>query len=72
MKELEKNFYGAVAAYDKAMRPEASQDELARALWRYAPLQVAPLEVVGNASWLAFLEVELLDQDFEALSYMFS
>lgn len=35
MKELEKNFYGAVAAYDNAMRPEAAQDELARALWRY-------------------------------------
>jgi len=34
MKELEKNFYGAVAAYDKAMGPEAAQDELARALWR--------------------------------------
>lgn len=34
MKELEKNFYGAVAAYDNAMRPEAAQDELARALWR--------------------------------------
>lgn len=34
MKELEKNFYGAVAAYDMAMRPEAAQDELARALWR--------------------------------------
>jgi len=34
MKELEKNFYGAVAAYDKAMTLEAAQDELARALWR--------------------------------------
>lgn len=34
MKELEKNFYGAVASYDKAMRPEADKDELARALWR--------------------------------------
>ncbi|KAG0581001.1 hypothetical protein KC19_4G217000 [Ceratodon purpureus] len=34
MKELEKNFYGAVASYDKAMSPEAAQDELARALWR--------------------------------------
>lgn len=39
MKELEKNFYGAVAAYDMAMRPEAAQDELARALWRYVPFE---------------------------------
>jgi hypothetical protein len=37
MKELEKNFYGAVASYDKAMRPEADKDELARALWRCVP-----------------------------------
>lgn len=36
MKELEKNFYGAVAAYDVAMQPAAAQDELAKALWRYA------------------------------------
>jgi hypothetical protein len=35
MKELEKNFYGAVTAYDKAMQPDAAQDELARAIWRY-------------------------------------
>lgn len=34
MKELEKIFYGAVLAYDNAMKPEASKDELARALWR--------------------------------------
>ncbi|CAM6117544.1 unnamed protein product [Calypogeia fissa] len=34
MKELEKNFYGAVAAYDGAMVPSAPKDELARALWR--------------------------------------
>ena len=62
MKELEKNFYGAVAAYDKAMKPEADKDELARALWRcvppyianlYGPVerqQAAPPQVVGNAS----------------------
>ena len=35
MKELEKNFYGAVSAYDNAMQPDAAQDELARAIWRY-------------------------------------
>ncbi|CAK9220315.1 unnamed protein product [Sphagnum troendelagicum] len=34
MKELEKNFYGAVTAYDAAMKPDAAQDELSRALWR--------------------------------------
>ncbi|KAJ7539217.1 hypothetical protein O6H91_11G081400 [Diphasiastrum complanatum] len=34
MKELEKNFYGAVSAYDAAMKPNASKDELAQALWR--------------------------------------
>lgn len=34
MKQLEKNFYGAVTAYDTAMQSEAPQDELARALWR--------------------------------------
>jgi cytochrome b pre-mRNA-processing protein 3 len=37
MKELEKNFYGAVTAYDAAMKPDAAQDELSRALWRYMP-----------------------------------
>lgn len=34
MKELEKMFYGAVKAYDEAMKPEASKDDLAQALWR--------------------------------------
>ncbi|KAG6549688.1 hypothetical protein Mapa_008667 [Marchantia paleacea] len=34
MKELEKNFYGAVEAYDAAMHPSAVKDALARALWR--------------------------------------
>ncbi|OAE28952.1 hypothetical protein AXG93_2960s1310 [Marchantia polymorpha subsp. ruderalis] len=34
MKELEKNFYGAVEAYDAAMQPTAVKDALARALWR--------------------------------------
>jgi cytochrome b pre-mRNA-processing protein 3 len=37
MKELEKNFYGSVTAYDAAMKPDAAQDELSRALWRYMP-----------------------------------
>eukprot|EP00249_Psilotum_nudum_P003846 c17346_g1_i2 orf=464-1315(+) len=34
MKELEKMFYGAVLVYDAAMQPEASRDDLPRALWR--------------------------------------
>lgn len=34
IKELEKMFYGAVMAYDKAMQPEASKDDLACTLWR--------------------------------------
>ncbi|GBG88902.1 hypothetical protein CBR_g48514 [Chara braunii] len=34
MKELEKNFYGACSAYDKAMQPSTGHDELAKALWR--------------------------------------
>lgn len=32
--ELEKNFYGAAAAYDGAMQPAAPPDALAQALWR--------------------------------------
>ncbi|KAL3700392.1 hypothetical protein R1sor_018414 [Riccia sorocarpa] len=34
MKQLERNFYGAVEAYDAAMQPSADKDALARALWR--------------------------------------
>jgi cytochrome b pre-mRNA-processing protein 3 len=34
MKELEKIFYGAVVAYDTAMKSEATKDELPKALWR--------------------------------------
>eukprot|EP01018_Ginkgo_biloba_P013923 Gb_27026 [translate_table: standard] len=34
MKDLEKIFYGNVAAYDAAMLPEASKDELPRVIWR--------------------------------------
>lgn len=34
MKELEKIFYGSVAAYEAALVPEAKQDELQNALWR--------------------------------------
>ncbi|KAL2651388.1 hypothetical protein R1flu_019516 [Riccia fluitans] len=34
MKQLERNFYGAVEAYDAAMQPTADKDALARALWR--------------------------------------
>lgn len=34
MKELEKIFYGNIIAYDKALSPEAKNDELANVLWR--------------------------------------
>lgn len=34
MKELEKIFYGSVAAYEAALVPEAKQDELQNALFR--------------------------------------
>ncbi|KAL8149311.1 uncharacterized protein LOC141708682 [Apium graveolens] len=34
MKDLEKIFYGSVAAYEAALVPEAKQDELQNALWR--------------------------------------
>ncbi|XP_047332126.1 ubiquinol-cytochrome-c reductase complex assembly factor 1 [Impatiens glandulifera] len=34
MKDLEKIFYGNIVAYDKAIAPEAKQDELQIVLWR--------------------------------------
>lgn len=34
MKDLEKIFYGNVVAYDSAVRPEASSDELSNVIWR--------------------------------------
>lgn len=34
MKDLEKIFYGNVAAYDAAILPEAAKDELSHVIWR--------------------------------------
>ncbi|CAM8960990.1 unnamed protein product [Rhodiola kirilowii] len=34
MKDLEKIFYGNIVAYDKALLPDAKQDELSSVLWR--------------------------------------
>ncbi|CAM8879377.1 unnamed protein product [Rhodiola kirilowii] len=34
MKDLEKIFYGNIVAYDKALLPEAKQDELPNVIWR--------------------------------------
>eukprot|EP00897_Mesotaenium_endlicherianum_P008185 jgi/Mesen1/7395/ME000388S06613 len=46
MKELEKNFYGAASAYDKAMQPTAASDDLPKALWS---VHACYLWVVVNA-----------------------
>ncbi|CAI7864083.1 unnamed protein product, partial [Closterium sp. NIES-53] len=34
MRELERSFYGAAAAYDAAVAPGANADALSKALWR--------------------------------------
>ena len=34
MKELEKIFYGNIVAYDAALLPEATKEELTEVIWR--------------------------------------
>ncbi|GJP46140.1 hypothetical protein CLOM_g5463 [Closterium sp. NIES-68] len=73
MRELEKNFYGAAAAYDAAVAPGANADALPRALWRNVFAEddsdmppgpaAAPVQALARYVRLELASLALTDSD---------